>query len=267
MRRQVVLTACLIIISLVAPAAAQGIRSLTGSEWKLTPQREPEEGSVPMPAMVREAKTQEALILLRSTVKELTESLALANAEAETFKRQAADLALRLDTLGLAELDNNPAALEQKLLTAVRELRLQQQRNEDLEEQMLGLTEAVVALLQEVTEVPPESRMALETRLRRTNELLGALPNIEDAPAQESGLTNALVVEVKPELSLLIANVGATQGVKIGVPFRIERGNRIIGTALVVDVRQRFSGAIIQNLENETDPVQAGDRLRAITRF
>lgn len=220
-----------------------------------------------MPLLVQQAKTQEAIVLLRASIKELSESLALANAEAETFKRQAAELALRLDTLGLAELDNNPAALEQKLLTAVRELRLQQQRNEDLEEQMLGLTEAVVALLQEVPEVPPESRMALETRLRKTNELLGVLPQIQEAPAQESDLTNALVLDVKPELSLLIANVGANQGVKIGLPFRIERGGRIIGSALVVDVRQRVSGAIIQNLEDELNPVQSGDRLRAITRF
>ncbi len=220
-----------------------------------------------MPLLVQQAKTQEAIVLLRASIKELSESLALANAEAETFKRQAAELALRLDTLGLAELDNNPAALEQKLLTAVRELRLQQQRNQDLEEQMLGLTEAVVALLQEVPEVPPESRMALETRLRKTNELLGVLPQIQEAPAQESDLTNALVLDVKPELSLLIANVGANQGVKIGLPFRIERGGKIIGSALVVDVRQRVSGAIIQNLEDELNPVQSGDRLRAITRF
>jgi hypothetical protein len=252
-------------LSLVAPAAAQGIRSLTGSEWKLTPRGESAEA--PMPLLIQQAKTQETILLLQASIKELSESLALANAEAETFKRQAAELALRLDTLGLAELDNNPAALEQKLLTAVRELRLQQQRNEDLEEQMLGLTEAVVALLQEVSEVPPESRMALETRIRRTNELLGTLPQVEDAPARESDLTNALVVEVKPELSLLIANVGAAQGVKIGLPFRIERGGQIIGNALVVDVRQRFSGAIIQNLENNLNPVQSGDRLRAVTRF
>lgn len=265
MIRHAALLACYLIVSLVAPATAQGIRSLTGSEWKLTPDREP--GEPAMPLMVREAKTQEALLLLRATVKELSESLALANAEAETFKRQAADLALRLDTLGLAELDNNPASLEQKLLTSVRELRLQQQRNEELEEQMLGLTEAVVALLQEVQDVPPESRMALETRLRRTNELLGVLPNVQEAPALTSDLTNALVVEVNPGLSLLIANVGAAQGVRIGVPFRIERGGKIIGTALVVDVRQRFSSAIIQNLESETNPVQTGDRLRAVTRF
>ena len=45
---------------------------------------------------------QEKIFLLRSSVKSLTESLAIANSEAEVFKRQAADLALKLEALGIA---------------------------------------------------------------------------------------------------------------------------------------------------------------------
>jgi len=208
----------------------------------------------------------ENLLLLRATVKHLSESLAIANAEAETFKRQAADLGMRLDTLGLAELEKNPASLEQKLLTAVREARAQQKRAGQLENALVELSEAVVTLLQQTENISPQIRMDVETRLRRANELLGLMQGIEEAPAVEANLTNALVIEVKPELSLAVANVGSVNGVRIGAPFRILRGNQIIGVAIAVDVRERISGLIVQSLENERIPVNKGDRLRIITQ-
>lgn len=248
------------------PVAAQGIRSLTGSEWLAEPaQRAP--GGAPVPSRGESPALMENMLLLRATVKQLSESLAMANAEAETFKRQAADLSLRLDTLGLAELENNPASLEQKLLTAVREARSQQKRATDLENSLVDLTEAVVTLLQQTEGISPQVRMDVEARLRKANEMLGALPpGVEEASAVEADLTNALVVDLKPDLSLLVANVGSANGVRIGAPFRIIRANQIIGTAVAVDVRDRISGLIVQTLENEQIPAGKGDRLRIITR-
>ncbi len=249
---------------LTVPATAQGDRSLTSSEWLAPPAREV--ANNPIVPRTHPAALQENVLLLRATVQELSKSLALANSEAETFKRQASELALRLDTLGLAELENNQDSLEQKLLTSVRELRMLQQRALALENQLAALTEGMVTLIQISKDMPPEIRMDLETRLRETNELLGSVPGTEKATAVESDLTNALVLDVKPELSLLIANVGSKQGVRIGTPFRVFRGSQIVGSALVVDVRERICGAIIQDLENEDNPAKQGDRLRAITR-
>ncbi len=243
---------------------AQGVRSLTGSEWFA----ESPGGSAPNKRGVsREAPAmQEELLLLRNTVSELSQSLAVANAEAETFKNQASELALKLDALGLAEVEGKREGLEQKLLAAVREVRLQQQRNIELENQVVDLVEKVVALLQEAENVSVGTRLGVEMSMRKANELLGALPSV-DAPASvESSLTNALVLEVKPELSLLIANVGKKQGVRVGTPFQILRGYEMIGTALVVDVREKISGLIIQSLDKEGKQVKTGDRLRVITR-
>ncbi len=256
---------------LTVPATAQGNRSLTDSEW-ITPAQSVEKSPImpviPLPNFPGspEAALQETVIVLRATIEELSTSLALANAEAETFKRQAEELALRLDTLGLLELDGSPEALEQKLLTAVREVRLQQTRNLEFESALLGLSETIVALLQESQNVPPAIRMDLEAQMRKTSEVLGAMPGIDEARPVEATLTNALIVETKPQLSLLILNVGATHGTRIGTPFHILRGDQIIGQALVVDVRERISGAIIQNLVKEDTPPKVGDRLRVITR-
>lgn len=256
---------------LAVPATAQGIRSLTDSEWPAPAQRveqQPVMPVIPLPTFPRtpEPALQESVIVLRATIEELSNSLAIANAEAETFKRQTEELATKLDTLGLLELDGNPESLEQKLLTAVREVRIQQTRNMELESALLGLTESIVALLMAAQEIPPELRLDLEAQMRKANELLGALPGIEEAPPVQADLTNALVVATKPEISLIILNVGSSHGAQIGTPFFIFRGDQVIGRALVVDVRERISGAIIQNLNREDQPPKAGDRLRVITR-
>ncbi len=46
------------------------------------------------------------------------------------------------------------------------------------------------------------------------------------------------------------------------MPFQVWRDGKKIGIVRVVDVRDRISGAVIQNLGNPKNPVKAGDRLR-----
>jgi hypothetical protein len=47
------------------------------------------------------------------------------------------------------------------------------------------------------------------------------------------------VISVKEEWSFVVGNLGEKQGVKIGMPMRVMRGDRnVIATLRVVDVRQ-----------------------------
>lgn len=210
-----------------------------------------------------DARLQERLVLSENAIKQLTQSLANANAEAETYKRQAADLSLKLQALGL---DKDPDAIEQRLLAAVRDLRLAKKQNEDYRTELIQLSEAMVALLKSTDQIAPENRMAVETELRRTNEMLGAPTNAQTVEAVEPTLQDAIVVDVRDELSLIVANVGEKHGVKIGMPFQVWRDNKKIGEVRVVDVRDRISGAVVQNLENTKNPVKAGDKLRVDAR-
>jgi small-conductance mechanosensitive channel len=205
----------------------------------------------------------ERLVLSENTIKQLTQSLANANAEAETYKRQAADLSLKLQALGT---DRDDDKIEQRLLSAVRDLRMAKKDNEDYRSELIQLSEAVVTLLKGTDNIAPDSRMAVETELRRTNEMLGSPTNAADAEAVEPTLQDAMVVDVRDELSLIVANVGEKHGVKIGMPFQVWRDDKKIADARVVDVRDRISGAVIQNLENNKNPVKAGDRLRVDAR-
>ncbi len=263
---KLVATAATLSLLALANASAQENRSLTNSEIRV-----PQVTTGGTRAFVPEAPSddddaaqqQERLILSENTIKQLTQSLANANAEAETYKRQAADLSLKLQSMGL---DRDPDAIEQRLLAAVRDLRLAKKQNEDYRAALIQLSESVVALLKSTDQIGAESRMAVETELRRSGEMLGAPTGAQTVEAVEPTLQDAMIVDVRDELSLVVANVGEKHGVKIGMPFQVLRNNERIGEVRVIDVRDRISGAVVQNLENTKNPVKAGDKLRVDAR-
>ena len=111
-----------------------------------------------------------------------------------------------------------------------------------------------------------DARASLEMELRAADRLLGVGAGDLEAQAAGPTLTDASVVEVKPEFALVVANIGRNAGVKVGMPFQVWRENRRVGDVRVIDVRDRISGAIIQNLVSEEDSIKTGDRLRVDAR-
>jgi hypothetical protein len=61
-------------------------------------------------------------------------------------------------------------------------------------------------------------------------------------------------------------NIGTQQGVKLGMPFQVIRGDHIVGSVRVVEVRQKIAGAVIQDLTTDKDRIKVGDRLKVVTR-
>jgi hypothetical protein len=64
----------------------------------------------------------------------------------------------------------------------------------------------------------------------------------------------------------VVGNLGAQQGVKIGMPLRVVRSGRNIATLRVVDVREKISGAVVQEMDSEKDKIRVGDRLQVDAR-
>jgi len=203
----------------------------------------------------------ERLVLARASIKALTESLAISNNEAEIFKRQAADLQLKLDAYGLTGIDKEPEKIEQRLLAAVRDLRLLKKQNEDAVSELVQLSEAIQILIKTTDGINPQARLAVETEIRKTKDILGG-PRVTGSGSAEATMSEAMVIDLKDDLSLVVANIGAKQGVKVGMPFQVLRNGEKIGDVRVVDVRERICGAVIQNLKSEKQPVKSGDRLR-----
>ncbi len=206
------------------------------------------------------------LSLDRETQKTLTESLVVSNVEAELFRRKYSELRLRMEALGVEAVSEDRAKLEQRLLNAVSDLRSTNKEKGAYREQLLKLSETILRFVKSAEGADPEARLEVEAQLRATNDLLaapGGPPLNEDAAPD---LMNGRVISVKEEWSLVVGNLGAQQGVKLGMPLRVVRAGKTIATLRVVDVREKISGAVVQELDSERVSIKVGDRLQVDAR-
>lgn len=203
--------------------------------------------------------------LRQTTIRTLNESLAVANAECEVFRRQYGDLKTRMEALGLASVGDNKEALQQRLLKAVNDLRLLRDEKDKLSDCMMGLSESVVLYMKTASGADPRLRLQIEAQIRAANEA------VDDAVAKEAAgntpvegnLNDGRVISLKEEYSLVVVNLGRLQGVKVGTPFIVVRGDKYVGKARVVDVREKISGAVIEEYGSNTEKVKIGDTMRA----
>ena len=286
---RLVLAGCLL-ITLAGNSPAQSLSSLTDRD----------SGDA-----AKVARLNEQLLLARESIRSLTESLVLANSEGEVFKRQAEDLQAKFDVLGpggdsggeieerllstvneLTRLQKENAMLFERLLALAEGVQIflktveatdNEERAAFEKEMQLKAADAshsaaqaeAKALLDSMTRsrsAQAEARASLEMELRAADRMLGVGAGDLEAQAAGPTLTDASVVEVKPEFALVVANIGRNAGVKVGMPFQVWRDNRRVGDVRVIDVRDRISGAVIQNLVSEEDSIQTGDRLRVDAR-
>jgi hypothetical protein len=221
------------------------------------------EAKLTLEQLTREnASLRQQLDLAQAQAKSLTEALAIANSEAEVFKRGGTEMKLRMEALGIDAAAPEKAKLEQRLLKAVSDLQIVQKEKDKLADHLVRIDEAILHFLKSAVSTDPEARMAIEIEMRSANEALG-LPSGQavEAKAVPATLTDGMVISVKEEYALVIANLGSREGVKVGMPFQVWRGETRVGSVTVVDVREKISGAVIQDL-NPKEKVRVGDRLR-----
>jgi hypothetical protein len=202
------------------------------------------------------------LSLKQETEKTLTDSLVVSNAEAELFRRKYSELHTRMDVLGIESVSKDRAKLEQRLLKAVSDLQLTNKEKEAYREQLLKLSETMLHYVKTAQSGDAQARAEVEAQLRATNRMLAASPNDESAP----DLMDGKVLSVKEEWALVVGNFGVKQGVKIGMPLRVVRDGKTVATLRVVDVREKISGAVIQELAAEKVEIKVGDRLQVDAR-
>jgi len=244
-------------VTLVQGLAAEGNSSLTESKI------ENAETKVTAADLLSQNEAlRRELSLARESVRTLTDSLAESNVQAEVFRRKYSDLQLRMEALGLESADKDRAKLEQRLLSAVSDLHLLQREREQYRDQSLRLSEAILHLLKTSTGGDARARMDVEAQLRSLNALAAAANN---TPAEPT-LMDGNVISVKEEWSLVVGNVGEKQGVKMGMPMRVVRGDKVIARLRVVDVRQRICGAVVQEMDSGKEKIKVGDRLQADAR-
>lgn len=180
-----------------------------------------------------------------AAIKTLTESLAIARTEGELFQKLWTEAQLRAQTLGANLTDADANASQRQLVESLRSLYLAEADRQRLIEQLERLLEAV------------QTGRNVTGEVEHAKALLAAEKPVGQ-PESKSSLETARVLEFNPKLRLVVLDVGSLQGARVGMPFIVLRGDRVIAWARVVEVRQKICGALIEKTEGNV-AVKAGD--------
>ncbi len=192
---------------------------------------------------------------LRIRNKTLEGGIAEANRAERDATEQLNQVRHRLEALGRHLLDGG----DERLIQATSDIQILNERIGRIEHSSAKLSGAVSDYLRQAVASDPQARLRVETSMRELDEALGLVKN-PAPPAQNSGTANrAKVMSIDPESGLLVLNIGAIQGTRIGTSYRLYRGDQPYGTAIIADVRRSIAGAFVEMLEREQGPVRLGD--------
>ena len=82
--------------------------------------------------------------------------------------------------------------------------------------------------------------------------------------AGENDISQAKVVSIDSGVGLVVFDAGRGSGVRIGTPITVVRGDKAIYSAMIVDVRESISGAVLQDRMADEGEVEVGDGIRLL---
>jgi hypothetical protein len=200
---------------------------------------------------------------LEIRVKTLTQNLAEASAESESFRQQWEDLKLRDEALGVEALTVDDQKLEDKYVEAVKELYQSEMKRREALQLMDKLLSSTETLLKTAPHEDPKTRADYEVASRAAKDYLAGR-EVAAIPIGDS-LDDGKIADLNPELNAVILNLGKSQGVKEGMPFVIYQDNVEIGTVKIVLARDLISAALIESVKPNA-VFKVGDRAAADVR-
>jgi hypothetical protein len=197
---------------------------------------------------------QEIVTELQEQNQTLQRSLAESNRGEKQATEQLAQVRQRLEALGKNLLDGG----EDRLVQAAGDLQLANERITSLEGSVTRLSAAVTEYLRQAVVSDPDARLRVETSLRELDAVLG-LRQKPRPDVRTGSLQQARIVSLDQESGMLVLNLGESQGAKIGMTFRLTRGQQPYGKAILADVRKGVSGAFVEYLDNVAESPRPGD--------
>ena len=191
----------------------------------------------------------EAKVQLRdreAAVRALTASVAIARTESELFQQLWSEAQVRAQTISANLLEADAAATQRQLVEALRKLYV-------ADAERIRLAELLNRLV-----VGIDSNRDISGEMAAARELLAVRSVRKSGVIERSSLASARILEVNEGLQMVVLDVGANRGVRVGMPLIILRGNRIVAELRVVEVRPKISGALIEKVENNVT-IKAGD--------
>lgn len=200
------------------------------------------------------AELHEIITELQDQNRSLQQSLVESNRGEKQASEQLAQIRERLEALGKNLLDGG----DDRLIQAAADLQVASERAVVLESSLMQLSAVVTDYLRQAVVSDPESRVRVETSLRELDAVLGLRQ--KPRPDVRSGsLQQARIVSLDQESGMMVLNLGESQGAKIGMTFRLTRGQQPYGKAILADVRKGVSGAFVESLDKVTESPRPGD--------
>ncbi len=215
------------------------------------------------------AEMQTEMAEKEQALKALSESLAAVQGEAAVLRKRCQELQKQPRPSSAASATSvDTVKLNSELADATAALQRSEQERNKLLDQLQRLNTVLEQLLQgpeSIGVVQRAQALAEAERVRRA--LAAAKPAAAKAPSPTVAepvaptLDSAQVVSLNWSLELAVINLGSEQGVRLGMPFAVIRGTRVIARLKVVEVRKKISGAVIETMDRG-NAVKVGDRVR-----
>lgn len=190
-------------------------------------------------------RLQTQLVEERARNQALQRSLAEANKAEREATQQLNQVRARLEALGKNLLDGG----DDRLVQAAADLQIARERTTEVESAATRLAVTVQDFMRQAVVSDPDARLRLEIAVRELDAALGfrqkPRPDVRSGSLQE-----ARIVNVDQETGMLVLNLGDDQGARIGMTFRLLRGQEPYATAILADVRRSISGAFIETIES-----------------
>jgi hypothetical protein len=200
---------------------------------------------------------------LQARVKTLSDSLAAATAESEKFRQEWQDLKLRDEALGVEALTVDESKLEDKLVLSVRELYQSEMKRREVVALLDKLLSTSTQMIKTAPNYDPKVQADYEVASRSAKEYLAGRSS--SSIPLGSSLEDGHIIDVNPQLNSVVINLGKSQGVKEGMRFILLQGDKQVGVAVVVLVRDVVSAALVQNLKPDV-VLNGGDRATVMTQ-
>ena len=192
----------------------------------------------------------------------LRNSLMASNAESEEFRSSYSKMRLQLEALGIEAITDGDKGVESRLLKAMNDIRLLEEDNMRISEALINLSDKALQLIDQSKGNEKNSdglKVLLGSAVDDADKALGIGVGQEISGNIRGTIHEAKIISVKNDYGMVVFNVGRDGGAKIGMPFRLFRKDRPVGSSIVVDVRDNVSAALIKEINKKEDYPKVGD--------
>jgi hypothetical protein len=192
----------------------------------------------------------------------VTESYIEAQQVAKRLAERNQELQKQFAALGVSRVTEDKAVLEERLLHAVRDLDMVDQKYKAAVQQLDNLLTATKAYLGAKENMKRDMLPALMRAVSESDRLLlQDVNSTVQGNAQTGTVGQMRVLDVKNDLALVIINAGTRQGVSEGMQFIVKQGDRRVGAVRALDVRDNITGCVIQTFESANTPMEVGQQV------